>query len=84
MEILFEYTGASDPLRGLLGKATQTGTRYRMQVPESALYATMQQLCGAGAKVLSVSQVRATLEEYFMHLVEADRAQAPAVEVSGK
>ena len=84
MEILFEYTGAPDALRGLLGKATQTGTRYRMQVSESALYATMQQLCGAGAKVLSVSQVRATLEEYFMHLVEADRAQAPAVEVSGK
>ena len=84
MEILFEYTGASDALRGLLGKATQTGTRYRMQVPEAALYATMQQLCGAGAKILSVSQVRATLEEYFMHLVEADRAQAPAVEVSGK
>ncbi len=84
MEILFEYTGASDALRGLLGKATQTGTRYRLHVPEAALYATMQQLCGAGAKVLSVSQVRATLEEYFMHLVEADRAQAPAVEVSGK
>jgi len=84
MEILFEYTGASDALRGLLSKATQTGTRYRMQVSESGLYATMQQLCGAGAKVLSVSQVRATLEEYFMHLVEEDRAQAPAVEVSGK
>lgn len=84
MEILFEYTGASDALRGLLGNATQTGTRYRMQVSESALYATMQQLCGAGAKVVSVTQVKATLEEYFMHLVEADRAQAPAVEVSGK
>jgi ABC-2 type transport system ATP-binding protein len=84
MEILFEYTGASSGLRGLLGKATQTGSRYRLQVAEPDLYATMQQLCGAGAKVLSVSQVRATLEEYFMHLVAADRAQAPAVEVSGK
>jgi len=28
--------------------------------------------------------VKATLEEYFMDLVEADRAQAAAVEVSGK
>jgi hypothetical protein len=55
-----------------------------MQVAETDLYATLQQLCGAGAKVLSVTQVKATLEEYFMHLVEADRAQAPAVEVSGK
>jgi len=30
-----------------------------------------------------VSQVKATLEEFFMN-VEADRAQASAVEVSGK
>jgi hypothetical protein len=55
-----------------------------MQVPEANLYATMQQLCGVGAKIVAVTQVKATLEEYFMHLVEADRAQAPAVEVSGK
>jgi hypothetical protein len=33
---------------------------------------------------LSVTQVNATLEEFFMNLVEADRAQASAVEVSGK
>jgi ABC-2 type transport system ATP-binding protein len=84
MEILFEYTGDANGLRGLLSKATQTGNRYRMQIAETDLYATLQQLCGAGAKILAVSQVRATLEEYFMHLVEADRAQAPAVEVSGK
>jgi hypothetical protein len=55
-----------------------------MQLPEADLYATLQQLGSAGAKILSVTQVRSTLEEYFMHLVEADRAQAPAVEVSGK
>jgi ABC-2 type transport system ATP-binding protein len=84
MEVLFEYTGSSNGLGSLLSKATQTGSRYRLQVAESDLYPAMQQLCGTGAKILSVSQVRATLEEYFMHLVEADRAQAPAVEVSGK
>jgi hypothetical protein len=33
---------------------------------------------------LSVAQVKPSLEEYFMHLVEADRAQASAVEVSAK
>ncbi len=83
MEILFEYAGAAG-LQPLLSKATQTGKRYRMQVSEADLYATLQQLGGTGAKILSVSQVKSTLEEYFMHLVEADRAQAPAVEVSGK
>jgi len=84
MEILFEFTGGRNGLSGLLREAAQTGTRYRMQVQEANLYTTMQQLCGVGAKVLSVTQVKATLEEYFMHLVEGDRAQAAAVEVSGK
>jgi hypothetical protein len=41
-------------------------------------------LRAAGARILSVAPVRATLEEFFMDLVEADRAQAAAVEVSGK
>jgi hypothetical protein len=55
-----------------------------LQVPEEDLYAAVDQLRGAGAKILSVAQVKASLEEYFMHLIEADRAQAAAVEVSEK
>jgi len=82
MEILFELAGQSTA--PLLAKATRTGDRYRLQVPEQDLYGAIEQLRGAGAKILSVSQVRATLEEFFMDLVEADRAQAAAVEVSGK
>jgi len=31
-----------------------------------------------------VAQIKPSLEEFFMHLVAADRAQAPAVEVHGK
>jgi ABC-2 type transport system ATP-binding protein len=84
MEILFEYGGGDANLRALLSIATQTGKRYRLQVPEEQVYATLEQLRGAGAKILSMTQVKASLEEYFMHLVEADRAQAAAVEVSGK
>src|ERR1700692_4073196 len=57
MEILFDYAGDSTGLGALRRKATQTGSRYRLQVAEADLYATMMQLCGAGAKVLSVSQV---------------------------
>jgi len=82
MEILFELTGQSTV--PLLAKATRTGDRYRLQVPEPDLYGAIEQLRAAGATILSVSQVRATLEEFFMDLVEADRAQAAAVEVSGK
>lgn len=83
MEILFECD-EPERLQTLVGRATRTGKRYRLQVPEKELYVTMQQLCGVQARILSVTQVRATLEEYFMNLVEEGRAQAAAVEVSGK
>jgi ABC-2 type transport system ATP-binding protein len=80
MEILFELTGGA----ALLAQATRTGDRYRLQVEETGLYAALEQLRAVGAKILSVAQVKPSLEEYFMHLVEADRAQATAVEVSAK
>jgi ABC-2 type transport system ATP-binding protein len=82
MEILFELTGTSSA--PLLSKAARTGDRYRLQVAEQELYAAIEQLRGAGARILSVSQVKATLEEFFMNMVEGDRAQAAAVEVSGR
>jgi len=82
MEILFELPVASNS--ALVAKATRTGDRYRLEVAEAELYAAIEQLRTAGARILSVAQVRATLEEFFMNLVEADRAQAAAVEVSGK
>src|SRR6476660_6121300 len=84
MEILFELPGSSAGAAAILAKATKTGDRYRMQVSEEELYGSLEQLRGLGAKILSVTQVKASLEEYFMHLIEADRAQGAAVEVSGK
>jgi len=83
MEILFELP-ASRESGDLLTQATCIGDRYRLQVEESGMYAAMQRLQAAGAKVLSVTLVKPSLEEYFMHLVEADRAQAEAVEVRAK
>jgi ABC-2 type transport system ATP-binding protein len=82
MEIFFELTGQSTV--PLLDKATRTGDRYRLQVPEAELYGAIEQVRAAGARILSVTPVRATLEEFFMNLVGADRTQAAAVEVSGK
>src|SRR5437899_2319062 len=80
MEILFKLSGASNAT--LVSKAERTGDHYRLQVAEEELYAAMEQLRGAGARIQSVSEVKATLEEFFMNLVEADRAQGAAVEVS--
>jgi ABC-2 type transport system ATP-binding protein len=84
LEILFELPGSGSSAAAVIAKATKTGDRYRLQVSEEELYAAMEQLRGAGAKILSVAQVKASLEEYFMDLIESDRTQAAAVEVSGK
>jgi len=81
MEILFELTGGEAKASSLAAKATRTGDRYRLHVEEEQLYGALDQIRGAGRKILSVAQMKATLEEYFMNLVEADRAQAAAVEV---
>jgi ABC-2 type transport system ATP-binding protein len=84
MEILFELPGTGATAAAVIAKATKTGDRYRLHVPEEELYAALEQLRSVGAKILSAAQVKASLEEYFMDLIEADRAQAAAVEVSGK
>jgi ABC-2 type transport system ATP-binding protein len=85
MEILFEYVSdVAGAFAALVGKATRTGNRYRLQVEEGDLYLTLEKLRDAGARILQVTQMKASLEEYFMHLIEADRAQAAAVDVSGK
>jgi ABC-2 type transport system ATP-binding protein len=84
LEILFEYLGTAGNAPPLLGNATRTGSRYRLHISETDLYATLDQLRAARARLLSVTQVKASLEEYFMHLVAEDRAQAVALEVSGK
>ena len=82
-EVLFEYSGVPGALE-ILSNAAQSGSRFRMQVPEERLYAVMDELRRAGARIVGVTQIKPTLEEFFMHLVAADRAQAAAVEVSGK
>jgi ABC-2 type transport system ATP-binding protein len=81
MEILFELAGGEAKAGSLAAKATRTGDRYRLHVEEEQLYGALDQIRAAGGKILSVTQMKATLEEYFMNLVEADRAQAAAVEV---
>ena len=83
MEILFEVEGAAKKF-ALMDRATRTGERYRVEVREGELFGALNELNSAGARILSVAQIKPTLEDFFMHLVEADRAQASAVEVSGK
>jgi uncharacterized protein (UPF0262 family) len=51
-------------------------------VPEADLYASFDQLRGIGAKILSVTPLRPTLEDYFLSLVENRKAASHAFEVS--
>ncbi len=84
MEILFELRGGGAMPPALAAKATQTGNRYRVEVSQEELYAALDQLRIAGALVLSVTQLKPTLEDFFLDLVGKEYATASAVEVSAK
>jgi ABC-2 type transport system ATP-binding protein len=84
MEILFELAeGAALPER-IHAQATRSGAGYRMSVGESELYVALEELRAAGARITSVTQIKPTLEDFFLELVGKDRAQAAAVEVSAQ
>jgi ABC-2 type transport system ATP-binding protein len=84
MEIIFELTGSGAQMEKVRAKATKSGANYRMSVSEAELYAALEELRGASAIIISVTQIKPTLEDFFMELVGKDRAQAAAVEVSGQ
>lgn len=81
MEILFEGLEGRALPAGLAERATPIGGRYRIEVPEAGLYAALEQLRGCEARILSVSPVRPTLEDYFFHLVNGPQV-SHAVEVN--
>lgn len=83
VEILFEH-GEGGKTSKILERATAIGSRYRIQVVEESVYPTLDELRQIGARIVAVTQLKPTLEEYFMHLVAENRAQTAAVEVSGK
>jgi ABC-2 type transport system ATP-binding protein len=83
MEIVFELTGSGPQFETLRAKAAKSGTNFRMTASETELYAVLAELREAGAKIISVTQIKPTLEDFFMELVGRDRARAAAIEVSG-
>jgi ABC-2 type transport system ATP-binding protein len=84
MEILFEAVAGHPLPAGLLANATQTGARYRIEVPEAELYGVLDQLRDSAARILSVTPVRPTLEDYFFNLVKSGPAPSYAVEVGAR
>jgi ABC-2 type transport system ATP-binding protein len=84
MEIVFELLGTGPQFEALRAKSAKSGTNYRMNASETELYAVLAELREAGAKIISVTQIKPTLEDFFMELVGKDRARAAAIEVSGQ
>lgn len=84
LEILFELPDSAGIPEALLAGATRAGNRVRIAVSEEELYAKLEALRSAQARILSVAQLKPTLEDFFLELMAADRAQSSVVEVSGK
>ncbi len=80
MEIVFEAReGCALPAK-IAGSATRLGARYRIEVPEDQLYATLDDLRACEARIIGVSAIRPTLEDYFFRLVDREKAQSHALE----
>ncbi len=84
LEVLVEMPDGCALPPALAARATRTGSRYRLEVAEAELYAALEQLRGSNARVLSVAQLKPTLEDYFFELVGRESARAFAVDVSEK
>ena len=79
MEILFEMP-QGQALPQALARAVAIGPRYRLEVPEAELYYTLDRLRGCEARILSITPVRPTLEDYFIRIVGREQTAVHAVE----
>ena len=82
MDILFELPPGGSLPASLAGRVTPIGGRCRMEVPEAELYAALEQLRRCEARILSVSPVRPTLEDYFLRMVGERQTASRGVEVA--
>ena len=82
MEIVFELAQGRALQQPLAGHATQIGGRYRITLPEAQLYEAIDQLRSAEARILSMTPVRPTLEDYFIRLVGREAAATREEEVA--
>jgi ABC-2 type transport system ATP-binding protein len=77
MDVLFELPAGHDVPHALADNLTRIGARCRIEIPESELYAALDELRHCEARILSVSPVRPTLEDYFLRLVNNQKNQTP-------
>src|ERR1700683_3988319 len=73
MEIDFELgaagAGAGAATQGnLIAGATRVGSAYRVVVSEAQVYEALEELKAAGARIVAVTQIKPTIEDYFFRL----------------
>jgi len=78
MEVLVELPDGRALPAGWSARATRTGRRYRIEVSERELYAALDELRSREARILSVAQLKPTLEDYFLRLVGRGEASTHA------
>jgi ABC-2 type transport system ATP-binding protein len=81
MDVWFELPAGQDPPT-LSGNVTRIGARCHVEIPASELYAALDQLRRSQARLLSVSPVRPTLEDYFLRLVQDEKVDLKQAEVA--
>jgi ABC-2 type transport system ATP-binding protein len=69
MDVLFELPPSHEVPPVFAPNITRIGARCRLEIPEPELYAALDELRRCKARILSVSAVRPTLEDYFLRLV---------------
>ncbi|MFZ0036804.1 MAG: ABC transporter ATP-binding protein [Candidatus Acidiferrales bacterium] len=84
MEIHFELAAGQPLPATFANRAMPTGSLYRVEVPEAQLYEAIEELRGAGARILSITQLKPTLEDYFFRLVGKEKGPAYAIDGSVK
>jgi ABC-2 type transport system ATP-binding protein len=82
MEILFELRAGTALPPKMFERATHTGERYRIVVPEAEVYAALEQLRNCEARILSVTPLRPSLEDYFLKLVAGQKKMAQTKEAA--
>ena len=83
LEILFELPAGSRLPPALAARVTETGARYRVEVAEKDVYDALASLRACEARILSVTQIKPTLEDFFFTLVGGENARRYAMEISG-
>jgi ABC-type multidrug transport system ATPase subunit len=82
MEILFEARPGRPLPQKVIERATHTGDRYRIEVPEADMYTALEELRDGQARILSVAPLRPSLEDYFFKLVAQRKTTANSAEAA--